>query len=221
MLGVIGSAGGVGASSFACALAVAVRAGLLVDLDTCGGGLDTMLGLEGVSGARWSGLHVAGGALDPVDLARGLPRWRGVSVLAADGAAQPSAAVHAVLDAGQSLGPVVVDAARCLCADSAAVLRRCDIALIVAEAEPRGVAAVSALARRLDGVALGLVVRRGSMPRAEVQALTQITVLGMLAPLGRRPGVRIPRGLLRVAAGIAAGTGLSAAEAGRARVGTR
>ena len=205
VVGVIGSTGGVGASSFACALAVGLRAGVLVDLDWCGGGLDTMLGLEGVSGARWSDLHVAGGAIDPVDLARGLPRWRGVPVLAADGGAAPPAAVSAVLDAGRALGPLVIDSGRCLCADSITVLRQCDVVVLVAEAEARAVAAVRAITRHLDGMAMGLVARRGTLPRSEVHALTQVAVLGMLAPLGRRPGVRMSRTLLRVAGGVAKG----------------
>ena len=205
IIGVIGSTGGVGASSFACALALALRAGVLVDLDTCGGGLDTMLGVEGVSGARWSDLHVAGGSLDPVDLARGLPRWRGIPVLAADGNAVPLAAVSAVIAAGRALGPLVIDAGRCLCTESVGVLRECDVVVVVAEAEPRAVAAVRALSRHLDGAAMGLVLRRGTLPRAEVHALTGVPVLGTLAPLGRRSGVRVSRALLRVASGVADG----------------
>ncbi|HEV7193772.1 MAG TPA: hypothetical protein VGN35_11280 [Jatrophihabitantaceae bacterium] len=220
VIGVIGSAGGVGVSTLACALADAAGAGLLLDLDTCGGGLDVLLGVNAVAGVRWSGLRVAGGALDPVDLARGLPRWRGVPLLAADGVAPSLAAVRAVLDAGRRLGPVVLDAGRCLCPDARAVLASCSVVVLVTDSDRRGLAAVRATAGRLGArgpgpmpaaesggrttvtAPMGMVLRRGSIGRVEAEAVTGIPVLGTLAPLGRRDGIRLSRPLLRVAAGV-------------------
>src|SRR5690349_916184 len=61
VLGVVGGSGGVGASSFAAVLAATAGRSLLVDLDVAGGGLDVVLGIEAEAGARWSGLHLAGG----------------------------------------------------------------------------------------------------------------------------------------------------------------
>lgn len=86
-LAVVGATGGCGASSLAAACAVAARAAgraALVDLDTCGGGLDVLLGVEDVVGARWPDLHAARGHVDPDELVASLPRWRGVPVLSAD-----------------------------------------------------------------------------------------------------------------------------------------
>ena len=59
VVGVVGGAGGAGASTLACALAQwhAARAPtLLVDTDPLGPGLDRLLGLEEVPGVRWDGL---------------------------------------------------------------------------------------------------------------------------------------------------------------------
>src|SRR5579875_2141374 len=84
VVAVLGGSGGVGASTFAAALATAAGRAVLVDCDPLGGGIDVLLGVEAVPGARWSGLRVNGGRLDPHALDEGLPRWRDVRVLAAD-----------------------------------------------------------------------------------------------------------------------------------------
>jgi anion-transporting ArsA/GET3 family ATPase len=85
VLGVIGGSGGVGASTFSAALAerAAQEYGhaALVDLDPGRGGVDVLLGIEAVPGARWSGLQLDGGQLDPQALLQGLPSWREVAVL--------------------------------------------------------------------------------------------------------------------------------------------
>ncbi|MGH8862840.1 MAG: septum site-determining protein Ssd, partial [Jatrophihabitantaceae bacterium] len=91
MIGVIGGSGGVGASTFASVVASVAGRAVLIDLDTVGGGIDVLLGMEETAGARWSGLRVGGGYLDPALLADGLPRWRDVAVLAADEPPDPAA----------------------------------------------------------------------------------------------------------------------------------
>lgn len=205
VIGVVGSTGGVGASALACAIAGAAAGGLLVDLDTYGGGLDIALGIDRIAGARWSGLRVAGGALDPVDLSRGLPRWRGVAVLAADGVAPSLAAMRAVIEAGEHLGPVVLDVGRCLCADVVEVLDECSLVVLVTEADQRGISAARAVAATLTAGRVGIVLRRGVVGTAEVEALVGLPVLGTLPPTGRRGGIRPPRGAVRVAAGLLEG----------------
>src|SRR4051812_19306479 len=84
VLGVVGGSGGVGASAFAAVLAAVAGESLLVDVDAAGGGVDVLLGIEAVDGARWSDLHLAGGRLDASVLLAGLPRWGPCAVLAAD-----------------------------------------------------------------------------------------------------------------------------------------
>ena len=68
VIGVVGGCGGAGASTFACVLAATAATGwpaVLVDLDPVAGGIDVLLGIEAVPGARWSGLRLGGGRLDP------------------------------------------------------------------------------------------------------------------------------------------------------------
>src|SRR3954469_13289994 len=107
VVGVTGGSGGVGASTFAAVLAMVARPAVLVDLDPVGGGADVLLGIEAHPGARWSGVRLDGGRLEPTLLADGLPRWRDVAVLAADsGEPSPGAALQ-VVDAARRLGTVV------------------------------------------------------------------------------------------------------------------
>lgn len=83
-IAVTGSAGGVGASTLAAALARHARAALLVDAAPFSGGLDLLLGMENKPGARWPDLAAGTGTVDPGDLARALPTTPdGIAVLAA------------------------------------------------------------------------------------------------------------------------------------------
>jgi hypothetical protein len=165
VLGVVGGSGGVGASTFAAVLAAVAGRATLVDVDESGGGIDVLLGIEQVTGARWSGLRVGGGRLDPALLSDGLPRWGPVSVLAAD--TEPAAAAAAqVLDAAATLGPVVVDLARSPSPLRDTAVQRCALVLLFALADVRGLSAARAVAGGLSGAPTGLVVRRGSVSPA-------------------------------------------------------
>jgi secretion/DNA translocation related CpaE-like protein len=207
VLGVVGATGGVGASTFAAVLATVTRRAMLVDLDVFGGGIDVLLGIEDLAGARWSALRVSGGRLDPMSLTDGLPRWGHVPVLAADTAPDSAAAVTQVLDAAASLGPVVVDLGRSASASRQAAVRRCALVLLVAVAEVRGLIAARAVAASLSGSRTGLVLRRGSLSGNEAAALTDTPLIGVVAP---RPSTRDrvldarrpPRTLARVASGV-------------------
>ena len=78
--------GGAGSSTLAAALALAAavdRDVLLVDGDLQGGGIDYLLGIESVSGARWPELSEASGLLPAAALAQALPTAGRVRVLAA------------------------------------------------------------------------------------------------------------------------------------------
>jgi secretion/DNA translocation related CpaE-like protein len=112
VLAVVGGSGGVGASGFAAACALAAAPALLVDCDPLGGGLDALLGIEAEPGPRWSGLREAKGRLSASTLREALPGLDGVAVLAHDGAAVPGAALAAVVSAGLESGSVVLDLPR-------------------------------------------------------------------------------------------------------------
>lgn len=216
VLGVLGGCGGAGASSLSAALAAvavvdAVTSGgrrrrasppprstpLLLDLDPIGGGLDVTLGAEGVAGARWSGLHAAGGRLDPEQLLDGLPRWRGVPFLACDGHVPPAAAaVRSVIRSGREVGPMVLDLGRCTTPARTAALESLSALVILVPAEIRAVtAAAAAQASLLDdgftGVT-GLVVRTDAAVIGS-RRIAEVLELPLAGSLGSDQGLRSAR----------------------------
>jgi hypothetical protein len=207
VLGVVGGSGGVGASTFAAVLAAVTGRAMLVDLDVVGGGIDVLLGIEDVPGARWSGLRVGGGRLDPKLLADGLPRWGPVPVLSADTAPDSAEAVAQVLAAAASLGPVVVDLGRGPTASRGAAVTRCALVVLLAAAQVRGLLAARAVAAGLSGAPTGLVLRRGPVAPDQAAPMTATALIGVVPALAssrdrtidaRRP----PRSLARAAAGV-------------------
>ncbi|MZD08408.1 septum formation initiator [Streptomyces sp. SID5785] len=161
-VGVLGGRGGAGASTLACALAVAsARTGrrtLLVDADPLGGGLDVLLGGEAADGLRWPAFAQSRGRVGATALEESLPSLHGLRLLSwdrGDLAAVPPEAVRAVLAAGRRRGGVVVvDLPRRIDAGSVEALAQLDLGLLVVPTELRAVAA----ARRTAGAA-GMVLR--------------------------------------------------------------
>lgn len=204
VVGVVGGSGGVGASTFASLIASVALPSVLVDVDPAGGGVDVLLGIEAVPGARWSGLRLEGGRLDPALLADGLPRWRDVAVLAADGDVPTAAGALEVVDAATRLGAVVLDLPRSPSPVRDALLRRCVLCVVVAVAEVRDVAAARAVVRLAPDAPFGVVVRRGSLPVDDVARLLGAPLLGVLPALERDAprSSRVPRAAIRVAAGV-------------------
>jgi hypothetical protein len=211
VVGVVGGSGGVGASSFAAVVAAVAGDALLVDLDVTGGGVDVTLGIESAPGARWSGLRVAGGRLDPGALVGGLPRWGPVAVLAADVPVLEAAAVLQVLEVARTAGTVVIDLPRASCPERAAALLHCDLLVVLARADVDGVVAARAVADTLPQLPTGLVARRGELPVADAADLVGCPLLGELPALtGSRVELhpyRLPRPAARVAAGVLSGVG--------------
>jgi len=211
VIGVLGGSGGVGSSTFAAALAEAGEPSLLVDLDVVGGGVDVLLGIEDVPGARWSGLHLAGGRLDPEVLLEGLPRWGRCPVLAADSDSLDPAAIAQVLDVAVAGGirTVVVDLPRHQCAERAATLLRCDLVVLLTRSDAAGLVATHAVTAVLPELALGVVVRRGEVAPEHAAELVGVPLLGVLPQLDRREprpeSQRLPRAHARVADGVLGG----------------
>jgi MinD-like ATPase involved in chromosome partitioning or flagellar assembly len=208
VIGVLGGSGGVGASTFAAVLAAVAGEAVLVDLDVLGGGLDVLLGVEAVPGARWSGLRLAGGRLDPAELRAGLPRWGPVSLLAADVAELDPDAVLEVLGAAAEAGSVLLDLPRAACAERAAALLRCDLVVVLARADVGGLVAAHAAVAALPELPVGLLLRRGEVPARDAAELVGAPLLGVLPALGGRFALdpwRVPRRSSRVAAGVLSG----------------
>lgn len=194
---VVGGCGGGGASVFAAALALLAqrrsRRALLVDCDPLGGGMDYLLGAEGVEGLRWPQLGLTGGRVAASSLHSALPAaagGSGVTVLACgqDGLAPTADAVVAVLDAGRRAGDLVVcDLPRYLGAAAEAVLDRADLAVLVVPAQVRACAAAVPVAQRLRtwGLAVRLVVRGpapGGLVPADISRALGLPLVAAMRP---------------------------------------
>lgn len=207
-MGVVGGSGGVGSSTFAAVLAAVAGESALIDVDVSGGGVDVLLGVELEPGARWSGLRLAGGHLEPATLLAGLPRWGRCAVLAADEPALEPAAVRQVVGVAAAAVPVVVDLPRTPCPERAAALAGCDLVVVVARADVAGLVAAHAVVRGLPDRPAGVVVRRGPVPAGEAARLVDAPLLGELPPLGEAfelDVARLPRAARAVASGVLGG----------------
>ncbi len=215
IIGVAGGSGGVGTSTFAAVLAlVAARAcggALLADLDPVGGGMDVVLGVEAESGARWSGLLLTGGHLDPADLASGLPRWGPVGVLAHDGRPPPEPTVVGGMSAGAASGAVVADLGRACALEALAAVPACVVVVVVVRADVPGLTAARATRRSIAGsapdVPVGVLVRGGG--RVDSRRAADAVgghLLGRLPSAERLrqplPPHAVPSALLRAARGV-------------------
>lgn len=220
VLAVVGGCGGVGTSSFAAALALQAgrRHGrcLLADLDARGGGIDVLLGVEDAAGARWSGLMLAGGALEPGELFAALPAWGPVSVLACDGDPPVETALTQVVSVARRAGPVILDLARL---PATSVISVCALVVVVtrgdlpAAAAARVTCQAAAGSDATSGLAVGLLVRAGGrLPAAQVAGSVGASLLGRLPSCDRMPDPlaphTVPASLGRAARGVLAGVGL-------------
>jgi len=197
VIGVVGGQGGVGASRFAAALATAAGSSLLIDLDPVRGGIDVLLELEAHAGARWSGLRLAGGHLDPEDLLRGLPAWGDVAVLAADNADEPDpAAVEQLLEVARPACAVVFDLPRADGLARRAAVRHCDLVVLVSRADVAALSGARSV-RRAVGGSVGLLLRGPRNVAPEAGELVGARLLGRW-PARRADG----RALSRIAAGV-------------------
>lgn len=195
-VGVVGGAGGVGATVLAAALAqlCAARADtLLVDADPIGAGLDRVLGLEQVGGVRWDALLQATGRFSARSLREALPRRDRLAVLTwpVDRAPSlPAFAMREALSAGRrGFDVVVVDVPRHPDPVADEVLARCDHVLLVSTLTVPAVAAATRVARRIpSGPGTGLVLRGGSTGVAPHE-VGRLLGLPVVATMGDQRGL--------------------------------
>jgi secretion/DNA translocation related CpaE-like protein len=194
LIGVVGGSGGVGATTFACALALtAAQQGpaMLLDLDPLGPGVARVVGLDGTDGATWEQLGGSLGRLGSRALRDALPRRHGLGVLTWPGgpAMTPDPAlVREVVAAGRRGHRVVVaDLPRHLDPAAAVVAARCDQVVVVAGAGLAAVASAARVAAALEPVSeqLALVVRRDERALAPEQVADTLG-LPLLDELGRQ-----------------------------------
>ena len=190
VIGVIGGAGGVGATVFAAALGQVLgsRGGaLLVDADVGGAGLDRVLGLEKAAGVRWDALVQATGRLSARSLREAVPGRDGLSVLTWPvhrAPSLPAFAVREALSAGARGFPaVVVDLPRHPDPVTDEVLPRCDHVILLTTTTVPAVTAAVRVARRLSPSTSKVLLRdrTGGINHADVARLLRLPVLASMA----------------------------------------
>lgn len=188
-LGVLGGAGGAGASTLACALGqVAAETGpaLLVDADPLGAGIDRMLGMELLDGARWGDLDGSPGRLSSRALRESVPRTGQLGVLGwgsgPPGPPDPATARQAQAAARRGHDVVVLDLGRFLGPLGADLASRCDALLVVSPATVVGLASTCRLLGSLGDLAdrTAVVLRSGAVLPDEVELMTGRNVVALV-----------------------------------------
>lgn len=195
VVGVVGARGGVGASTFAAALAVsAVHGGLstvVVDGRHEGAGIDVLLGIEDEPGLRWADLQDARGEVDPRRLLGLLPRWSGAWVLSADRGRvlpRPEEVEHDVFRAlGSVADLLVLDLPASRLAEHA---QSCDAVVVVARCDTLSVAGTQSVAAALEGVPLGLVCRGAGAGRLLPHEVADASGTELWGEIVTDPGLR-------------------------------
>ena len=196
VVAVVGGVGGAGASCFAATLAVeAGRRGLrvlLVDGDPLGGGLDVLLGIEGVDGLRWpaavarSGPRSSQRAVTARSLTEALPQTGNVWVLTSgadtpDGVGPASGLIAA---ARRGFDVVVCDVERHLDALGAELLAHALLTVVVVPEDVRSLAASRGVVQRLGTHSVSLAVvtarRRPGLARQTIEEALGLPVLARL-----------------------------------------
>lgn len=190
---VIGGRGGVGATTFACALAREAAArelrSVVMDADPWGPGVDIVLGSENVQGLRWSALDAASGLVATDALAGTLPVRDGVATIAWDAddvdPALPAAASSVWSAAVRGFDLVVVDHPRAVVDGSwsTGVLGGSVLTVLVVADDIAGLAAARRQVLRLQDHAASVVAvlaRRGGLGRPAVERTIGIPVVGAI-----------------------------------------
>jgi hypothetical protein len=176
---VLGASGGLGASTWAAALArrLSLHLGecVLVDGDVGGGGLDMTCGTEHVPGLRWPDLARLHGTTSCPRLLAALPHGE-VPVLSAGGrgAAVPESVVLDVMESLRGVVPVVVDVpARASLADR--LVRSAEVVHVVSGLRARQLADTEALLSGLAGApgVVGLVTRSHAKATREFEEVIE------------------------------------------------
>ena len=156
VVGVIGGAGGAGASVLAAALARVsswTQPTLLIDADPLGAGSDRLFGLEFAEGARWDSLVGVHGRLSGWSMRDSLLNDDGLSLMCFPQTGSVSLtpdAIRRVIDAGsRGFDMVVIDLPRHLDPACEEAIARCHEMVVVSTTTLAAVASVSRLIQRL------------------------------------------------------------------------
>ena len=188
-IGVVGGSGGVGATTFACALAQrAARSGpaLVIDADPLGPGLDRVFGLERREGVRWSEVGRTSGRLSARSLREAVPRRADLGVLTwSAGQAstlQPFAVREVLAAAVRGHRTVVLDLPRAGGEITDDLLARCDCVVLVVAPTVAGLASAARWATERPGRERVRVVVRGTgVPAPEVARALRMPVVATMS----------------------------------------
>ncbi len=198
VVGIIGGCGGAGTSTLAALIAghEASRGTrvLLVDGDPWGGGLDSAVAAEGLSGLRWPDLLQASGAINPEQLAASLPAMGGLSLLSwsADGgagrAAAPAAEAEVMRAARVAYGLVVVDVGR-PAGHALGLGVHCDGFVMIVPGRLRAAAAAERVLEALPAAPVGAVVAGPLRDGVDARLVSDALGLPLLGSLPRIKGL--------------------------------
>ena len=196
-IGVLGGAGGAGATVFAAAMAqTAAQAAptLLVDADPIGAGIDRVLGLEADDGIRWDSMLQTTGRLSSRSLREALPRAGRLSVLTwpTDRPASLQAfAMREVLSAGRrGFEVVVIDLPRHHDPVVEETITRCDHVVLVSTLTVPGVTSAARVAGRLPEFAPARhLVTRGSRAGVTPESVSRLLRVPLLAAMSDQRGL--------------------------------
>jgi secretion/DNA translocation related CpaE-like protein len=196
-IGVLGGAGGAGATVFAAALAQVaadLTPTLLVDADPIGAGIDRVLGLEAADGIRWDSMLQTTGRLSSRSLREALPRSGALSVLTwpSDRPASLQAfAMREVLSAGRrGFEVMVVDLPRHHDAVVEETITRCDHVVLVSTLTVPAVTSAARVAIRLpEFTPERHLVTRGSRAGVTPESVSRLLRMPLLASMGDQRGL--------------------------------
>jgi secretion/DNA translocation related CpaE-like protein len=168
---------------------------LLVDADPLAGGIDLVVGCEDSPGLRWPEVTGTSGRVSATALRGALPQVDSLSVLSWDRGSTGCAdagTMRSILTAGQrGARLVVVDLPRRLDEAAAEAAACCNVVLLVCPTEVRSIAGAAGALRVLrESVAdIRLVVRHGSRPRADADAVSELLGIPLLGTVPTRRAV--------------------------------
>ncbi|MFP7365079.1 septum site determining protein [Corynebacterium callunae] len=211
VIGVMGAVGGVGASTLAAALA-RKRSGLtstvLIDGVPASGGIDLLMGVEEVLGARWPDVGFNRGTVQAKDVLQALPQSKDtVAVLSTARSkiidpfqltpAEISAAINCFMAADTTID-VIVDLPNTWA--SSEIMEHLSYVVLVVPAEVRGVAAAGALKLEIAAFQTPLVVvlrHRGwsGLNVGDVEEILGTDVLAELGTIAKLPKTLEMQGL--------------------------
>lgn len=205
---VMGAAGGVGASTFAAALALNASArswrSVLVDADPVGGGLDLLVGAEDESGPRWPDIRVSNGHVAADALASSLPVVDHVSLLSHGRNVEwPRSVAPVVNGLRRAFDLIVCDVARhgWLTGESrsAELVARSSSMVLVVPDDVRGIAAARMLVASSPVPVVAVIARRAGLRGINTEQVEELIKAPVLAS--------VPR-LRSVAADVSLGLGV-------------